>query len=398
MYIKKIRLNSFRNYENETINFHDKINIIYGDNAEGKTNIIEAIYYCAFGKTFKNNKDHEIVKFEYNYFNIGLEFLKKSRDNEINVFYDKEKNNKKVLINGVLQKKLSNLYGKLNLVIFKPEDINIIKGGPDKRRKFLDNLIGSLKPKYIDSLSRYHKILNQRNSILKQISSELDKGKDFNDIDMSLIEVLNEQLTDEAKIIFKYREEYIDKINKLINLIHQKYIISKMQEEIEIKYTSILKNEHKFVKQLNNNLKRDIFIGHTSVGVHRDDFEILLNDRNIQKYGSQGQQKSTILSLKLAELEVLKNETKESPILILDDFMSELDSKRIDRFLKNMEKTQIFITATTKISLKKYLKEEIKEKDLKTKKTKSKDNKKSKEKEINIVKYIKVKDGKTTEE
>ena len=398
MYIKKIRLNSFRNYENETINFHDKINIIYGDNAEGKTNIIEAIYYCAFGKTFKNNKDHEIVKFEDNYFNIGLEFFKKSRDNEINVFYDKEKNNKKVLINGVLQKKLSNLYGKLNLVIFKPEDINIIKGGPDKRRKFLDNLIGSLKPKYIDSLSRYHKILNQRNSILKQISSELDKGKDFNDIDMSLIEVLNEQLTDEAKIIFKYREEYIDKINKLINLIHQKYIISKMQEEIEIKYTSILKNEHKFVKQLNNNLKRDIFIGHTSVGVHRDDFEILLNDRNIQKYGSQGQQKSTILSLKLAELEVLKNETKESPILILDDFMSELDSKRIDRFLKNMEKTQIFITATTKISLKKYLKEEIKEKDLKTKKTKSKDNKKSKEKEINIVKYIKVKDGKTTEE
>ena len=128
------------------------------------------------------------------------------------------------------------------------------------------------------------------------------------------------------------------------------------------------------------------------------DLEILLNHRNIQKYGSQGQQKSTILSLKLAELEVLKNETKESPILILDDFMSELDSKRIDRFLKNMEKTQIFITATTKISLKKYLKEEIKEKDLKTKKTKSKDNKKSKEKEINIVKYIKVKDGKTTEE
>ncbi len=398
MYIKKIRLNSFRNYENETINFHDKINIIYGDNAEGKTNIIEAIYYCAFGKTFKNNKDHEIVKFEDNYFNIGLEFFKKSRDNEINVFYDKEKNNKKVLINGVLQKKLSNLYGKLNLVIFKPEDINIIKGGPDKRRKFLDNLIGSLKPKYIDSLSRYHKILNQRNSILKQISSELDKGKDFNDIDMSLIEVLNEQLIDEAKIIFKYREEYIDKINKLINLIHQKYIISKMQEEIEIKYTSILKNEHKFVKQLNNNLKRDIFIGHTSVGVHRDDFEIFLNDRNIQKYGSQGQQKSTILSLKLAELEVLKNETKENPILILDDFMSELDSKRIDRFLKNMEETQIFITATSKISLKKYLKEEIKEKDLKTKKTKNKDNKKSKEKEINIVKYIKVKDGKTTEE
>lgn len=390
MYIKKIRLNSFRNYEKETINFHNKINIIYGDNAEGKTNIVEAIYYCAFGKTFKNNKDYEIVRFNDDFFNIGIEFLKNNRDNEISVFYEKQTNTKKVLINGVLQKKLSNLYGKLNLVIFKPEDINIIKGGPDKRRKFLDNLIGSLKPKYIDSLSKYYKILNQRNSILKQFSNQLDKGVNFNDIDLSLIEVLNEQLIEEAKVIFNYREEHVEKINKLINLIHQKYIISKMQEEIEIKYISILRNENKFEKQLNNSIKRDIFIGHTSIGIHRDDFEILLNDRNIQKYGSQGQQKSTILSLKIAELEVLKNETKENPILILDDFMSELDSKRVDRFLKNMDETQIFITSTSKISLKKYFKED---------KNKKEDIKeKNKEKEINNVKYIKVKNGKTTEE
>lgn len=378
MYIKKIRLKSFRNYDNETINFNNKINIIYGNNAEGKTNIIEAIYYSAFGKTYRNNKDNEIIKFDDDFFNIGIEFLKNDRDNEISVFYDKTKNTKKILINGVLQKKLSNIYGKLNLVIFKPEDINIIKGGPDKRRKFLDNLIGPLKPKYIDSLSRYYKILNQRNSALKKIASELDKGKDLSDLNTSIIDVLNEQLIDEATTIYNYRLEYIEKINKFINLIHQKYIISKMQENIEIKYISILKNKDKFVKQLNNNLKRDIFIGHTSLGIHRDDFEILLNDRNIQKYGSQGQQKSTILSLKIAELEILKNETKEIPILILDDFMSELDSKRVDRFFKNMEETQIFITSTSKISLKKYIKED---KDKETK-----------------IKYIKVVSGKTTEE
>ena len=378
MYIKKIRLKSFRNYDNETINFNNKINIIYGNNAEGKTNIIEAIYYSAFGKTYRNNKDNEIVKFDDDFFNIGIEFLKNDRDNEISVFYDKTKNTKKILINGVLQKKLSNIYGKLNLVIFKPEDINIIKGGPDKRRKFLDNLIGPLKPKYIDSLSRYYKILNQRNSALKKIASELDKGKDLSDLNISIIDVLNEQLIEEATTIYNYRLEYIEKINKFINLIHQKYIISKMQENIEIKYISILKNKDKFVKQLNNNLKRDIFIGHTSLGIHRDDFEILLNDRNIQKYGSQGQQKSTILSLKIAELEILKNETKEIPILILDDFMSELDSKRVDRFFKNMEETQIFITSTSKISLKKYIKED---KDKETK-----------------IKYIKVVSGKTTEE
>ena len=395
MYIKKIKLKFFRNYENETINFHNKINIIYGDNAEGKTNIIEAIYYSAFGKTFKNNKDNEIVKFNEDFFNIGIEYFKNNRDNEITVFYDKKKNSKKALINGVLQKKLSNLYGKLNIVIFKPEDINIIKGGPDKRRRFLDNLIGSLRPNYIDSLSKYHKILNQRNSILKQISNQLDKGVNFNDIDLSLIEIINEQLIIEAKTIYSYREEYIEKINKLINLIHQKYIISKMKEEIEVKYISILKNEDKFIKQLNNNLKRDIFIGHTSLGIHRDDFEIFLNNRNIQKYGSQGQQKSTVLSLKLAELEVLKNETKENPILILDDFMSELDSKRIDRFLKNMEETQIFITSTSKISLTKYLSEEkvkeVKEKNVDKLKKETKEN-------IKSVKYIKVKEGKTTEE
>ena len=378
MYIKKIRLNSFRNYENETINFHDKINIIYGDNAEGKTNIIEAIYYSAFGKTFKSSKDNEIVRFGDDYFNIGIEFLKNERDNEISVFYDKSKNSKKILINGVLQKKISNLYGKLNLVIFKPEDVNIIKGGPSMRRRFLDNLIGSLKPKYIDSLSKYYKILGQRNTILKQVASEIDKGKNLNDIDLSLIEVLNEQLSNEAKIIYDYRKEYVEKINKIINLIHQKYIISKMKENIEIKYNSILKNEHNFLKQLNNSIKRDIFIGYTGIGIHRDDFEIYLNDRNVQKYGSQGQIKSTILSLKIAELEVLKNETKENPILILDDFMSELDSKRVDRFLNNMEDTQIFITSTARISLDKYIED--------------KDNK------INSVKYIKVKSGKTTEE
>ena len=386
MYIKKIRLHSFRNYENETINFNNKINIIYGNNAEGKTNIVEAIYYFAYGKTFKNNKDNEIVRFDDDFFNIGIEFVKNDRDNEITIFYDKNKNSKKILINGVLQKRLSNIYGKLNIVIFKPEDINIIKGGPDKRRKFLDNLIGPLKPKYIDSLSKYYKILNQRNSILKQISKELDKGKLLEDIDLSLIEVLNIQLIEEAEIIYQYRLEYIEKINKYINLVHQKYIISKMQENILIKYDSILKNKDKFVKQLNNNLKRDIFIGHTSIGIHRDDFEILLNDRDIQKYGSQGQQKSTILSLKISELEILKNESDENPILILDDFMSELDSKRVDRFFKNIEDTQIFITSTSKISMNKYITENKKDKNSKDKKDNSK------------IKYIQIKSGKAMEE
>lgn len=172
-----------------------------------------------------------------------------------------------------------------------------------------------------------------------------------------------------------------------------------MQENIEIKYTSILKNEDKFIKQLNNNLKRDIFIGHTSLGIHRDDFEIYLNDRNVQKYGSQGQQKSCILSLKISELEILKNETKENPILILDDFMSELDSKRVDRFLKNMDNTQIFITATSKISLNKYLRDKIEKKEIKNINNKRNKNKEKVENtEEKQVKYIKVKNGKTTEE
>lgn len=378
MKINKLILTNFRNYEKLNLEFNENINIIYGDNAQGKTNIVEAVYYTSFGKSFRNRRDSEVVKFDKDYFNISIEYEKNHRSNDITVFYDRLKNNKRVLINGVTQKKLSSLYGKINIVIFKPEDINLIKDGPEKRRKFLNRLIGSISSEYINAVAKYYNILEQKNSTLKKYLEQVKNGKNIDELDFNLIEVLNEQLYNENIVIYNYRKRYIEKLNLFIKLIHEKYIINKEKEELKIEYNSKLDNPEKFKKDMKRNLKREIFLGYSSSGIHKDDMSIYLNGKEIQKYGSQGQQKSAILSLKIAEMEILKDEFKEEPILILDDFMSELDDKRINKFFSNIKDTQIIITTTKKIDIEELIKNRENEK-------------------VNV-KYIKIKNGKSTEE
>ena len=336
MYIKKIKLKNFRNYENLEINLENKINIFYGDNAQGKTNILEAIYLCALGKSFRTKKEKELILFSKENSFIEIIYQKKDREGKINL----EINNKKYFyLNNIKLKKLSEILGNINIVLFSPDDINIIKGVPENRRKFLNIMISQLRPNYVYNYNLYLKILEQRNNYLRQIKFE-NKNKE-------LLEIWNQQLTICAENVYNYRKEFIEKILNKINNIHSK--ITEEKEKINIKYISNFKSKEEFLKELKESEDIDIQKGYTTKGIHRDDFEIYINNNKLNIYGSQGQIRSFILSLKLSELEIIYDEIGEYPILLLDDFMSELDEKRRVGFLNSVKDAQVLITCTDKL-------------------------------------------------
>lgn len=337
MYIKKIKLENFRNYEHEEIDFNEKINVIFGDNAQGKTNILEAIFVGALGKSFRTNKEKELIKENNKYTKIKIIFLKNNREEKIEAEIQEKKNFK---INDIPIKKLSELIGKINVVLFTPEDIEILRNEPIRRRKFLNIMISQLRPKYIYFLSEYNKILEQRNNYLKQIKYE-NKNKE-------MLFLWDEQLEKIGLKIYDYRKEFIEKINKKIEKIH--FDTTENKEKIEIKYKTNI-NKNNYLQKLKENQEIDIQRGFTTIGIHRDDFEIYINKKNVSIYGSQGQQRSSIISLKLAEAEVVFDEINDYPIILLDDFMSELDQKRVKGFIKNIKNNQVIITTTEKINL-----------------------------------------------
>lgn len=338
MNINKIKLKNFRNYTEQEIELNPHINVFYGDNAQGKTNILEAIFISGFGKSFRTSKEKEMIK-------LGEDFL------ETNIFYDKSDRSgkikiiiadkKQVEVNGVKIKKLSELIGNLNLVIFTPDDIQILKNGPAERRRFLDMMIGQLRPKYVYILNLYLKTLEQRNNYLKQIKEE-NKPE-------SMLEIWDEKLAEYAEIICKYRTEFIEKLNRKIKEIHSE--VTSNSEEIKIEYITECNNREIYLQLLKQRRKLDIIKGYTTKGIHRDDFKCIINDKEIEVYGSQGQHRTAILSLKLAELYVIYDEIGEYPILLLDDFMSELDEKRRKSFLSYIKDTQVIITCTDKMKL-----------------------------------------------
>ena len=338
MWIKDIKIKNFRNYINEEISFNKNINVFYGENAQGKTNIIESIFLCGIGKSFRAKSDNEMINFNYENAIIEIEFQKKDRDGKIKIELGQKKN---IYLNGIKLKKISELLGNINLVIFTPEDINILKGSPQERRKFLDIMISQLRPNYLNCLTLYLKTLEQRNNYLKQIK---ESKKDEN-----LLEIWDEKLAEYGELIYKYREEFIEKIKNKIENIHN--LITENKEKIKIEYISNCKNKEEFLKLLKERRKLDIIKGFTTKGIHRDDFKIYINEKEIDIYGSQGQNRTAMLSLKLSELEVIKDEIGEEPILLLDDFMSELDSKRRKNFIENINNTQIIITCTEKLTL-----------------------------------------------
>ena len=338
MWINKIKIKNFRNYEEEEINLEKNVNIFYGENAQGKTNIIEAIFLCSMGKSFRAKKDKEMIKLDKENALIEIEYQKSDRDGKIKI---ELANKKTVYVNGIKIKKLSELLGNIHIVIFTPDDINILKGGPQNRRRFLDIMISQLKPNYMHNLNLYLKTLEQRNNYLRQIKEE---GKDE-----SLLEIWDEKLAEYAYNVSSYRNYFIEKIKNKIKNIHNE--ITDYKEDIEIEYITECLDKNKFLELLKQRRKLDIIKGFTTKGVHRDDFMIYINKKELDIYGSQGQHRTAILSLKLSELNIINEEIGEYPILLLDDFMSELDQKRRNHFLEKIENTQVIITCTDKIDV-----------------------------------------------
>lgn len=338
MWINKLKINNFRNYNYQEIKLEKNINIFYGENAQGKTNIIEAIFLCSMGKSFRTNKDKEMILLDKEKAIIEVEFEKSDRDGKIKIELS---NKKSININGIKIKKLSELLGNINIVIFTPDDINILKGGPQNRRRFLDIMISQLKPNYMHNLNLYLKTLEQRNNYLRQIREE---NKDEN-----MLEIWDEKLSEYAINIFNYRKDFINRINDKIKNIHNE--ITDNKEEIKIEYITECNSRKEFLELLKKRRKLDIIKGFTTKGIHRDDFVIYINQKRLDIYGSQGQHRTAILSLKLSELNIIEDEIGEKPILLLDDFMSELDKKRRNHFLEKIKETQVIITCTDKIDI-----------------------------------------------
>ena len=337
MYIKEIELKNFRNYEEIKLNFHEKVNFFIGNNAQGKTNLLEGIYISSFGRSFRLGKDNQMIKFGEKFCRSKIIAVRDEQDISVEIIIGE--NEKGVKINGAKIKKTAELLENILIVVFSPEDLKIIKGDPEKRRRFMDRELSQIRPSYYVDLFSYRRALMQRNALLKESKATP------NDFDIWNIELAEYG----TKVILK-RKDFIEKINKISREIHSS--ITNEKESLEVIYDSFVPCEENvsvkenFLLKLEQTLKKDMFKGNTETGPHRDDLEIRINGIDIRKYGSQGQQRTAALSLKLAELKLIKEETDEEAILLLDDVLSELDSERQNYLINALKDTQLFITAT----------------------------------------------------
>lgn len=341
MIIKSIELKNFRNYEDLNISFDKGTNILYGDNAQGKTNILEAAYMSGTTKSHKGSKDKEMIRFGEQEAHIRTVVVKKQPgDSGLEKEYQidmhlKQNRSKGIAINKVPIKKASELFGILNMVFFSPEDLNIIKNGPAERRRFLDSELCQLDKIYLSDLTNYNKILNQRNKLLKDMVYRPDLKDTLPIWDMQLVET--------GKKIINRRKQFIEELNEIVYQIH--YRISGEKEELFLKYEPNIDSIF-FEDELNRAKMKDIKLCMTSVGPHRDDMLFSIKDVDIRKFGSQGQQRTSALSLKLSEIELVKRSIHDTPVLLLDDVLSELDSNRQNYLLNNISDTQTMITCT----------------------------------------------------
>lgn len=334
MIIKKLELADFRNYESLDISFDKGTNILYGDNAQGKTNILEAIYVSATTKSHKGSKDKEIVNFDKEEAHIRT-YLEKE-DEEIRVDMHLRKNKSKgIAIDGQKIKKAAELLGLLNVVFFSPEDLGIIKNGPSERRRFADMELCQLDNFYLYNLNNYNKIINQRNKLLKDMY--------FNPGLKETLNIWDSQLVSFGSKIIERRIQFANQMSEIIYDIHKK--LSGGREELVIKYEPDVSIDD-FERLMRINQERDIKLKQTTTGPHRDDFSFIVNGIDIRKYGSQGQQRTAALSLKLSEIELVKKISKDTPVLLLDDVLSELDSNRQNYLLNSIGDIQTIITCT----------------------------------------------------
>lgn len=345
MIVKSLLLNNFRNHSDTSIYFSDRFNIIYGNNGQGKTNILEAIYLCAAGRSHRTAKDAEIVQFGTNFYLVETEVKTKGLQKNINIQYFIDQK-KQIKINEIPLKKFGSLMGNLYAVLFSPEDLFIVKQGPSERRRFVDITLSQIRPAYFYDLQVMSKILKQRNILLKNLQSNAGL--------MDTVDVWDEKLADVAASIIIMRREFAHRLSELANRQHKFLTVEK--ENISFEYNSsfhVSEDDDKkkivsnYKKQLQKTLSRDIITGYTSIGPHRDDYDILINGSSLKLYGSQGQQRSSVLSLKIAEIELMHLETGEYPVLLLDDVMSELDENRQKYLMNSIKDVQTFITCTS---------------------------------------------------
>ena len=334
MYIESLELKNYRNYQNLQLDFDKVTNIFYGDNAQGKTNILESVYLCGTTKSHRGSKDKEIIRFGEEESHIRMMIRKDELSYKIDMHLRKNKA-KGVAINGLPIKKARELFGIVNLVFFSPEDLNIIKNGPGERRRFMDLELCQLDQIYLTDLAGYNHIVNQRNRLLKDLYMNPSLKETLDIWDMQMLQY--------GTKIIKKRKDFVRDLNQVIQDIHHN--LTGGIEHLEVVYEPSTEAED-FENVLKKNRERDIRMKMTSAGPHRDDLSFVVNGIDIRKYGSQGQQRTAALSLKLSEIYLVKEKIKDTPILLLDDVLSELDSNRQTYLLDCIHDIQTLITCT----------------------------------------------------
>lgn len=334
MILKSVELNNFRNYESLHMELDSGTNILYGDNAQGKTNILESIYVSGTTKSHKGSKDREMIRFGCEESHIRTIVEKGGVDYQIDMHLKKNRS-KGIAINRIPIRKASELFGILNLVFFSPEDLNIIKNGPSERRRFLDLELCQLNKLYLYELTLYNKILNQRNKLLKDII--------FRPELKDTLSVWDDQLVESGKKIIEAREEFVRELGVIVQKIHKS--LSGDKEELILSYEPDSRAEE-LEQKMREYRERDLKFGQTTAGPHRDDLSFFVDQVDIRRFGSQGQQRTSALSLKLSEIELVKKSIHETPILLLDDVLSELDSNRQTFLLNSIHDIQTLITCT----------------------------------------------------
>lgn len=334
MIVKSLELKNFRNYEELNISFDKGTNILYGDNAQGKTNVLEAVYISGTTKSHKGSRDRDMIRFGQEEAHIRITVEKNDVEHQID-FHLKKNSSKGIAVNRIPIRRAGDLFGILNLVFFSPEDLDIIKDGPSRRRHFLNMELSQLDKIYLDDLTKYNKILKQRNQLLKDIYFRPDLEE--------TLPVWDEQLVFYGKKIIDRRLQFIQELNEIVTEIHSR--ISGGKERLFLEYEPACDGEH-LAEEIEKSRSKDLKTGMTYFGPHRDDICFFINEADIRRYGSQGQQRTSALSLKLAEIELVKRMIHDTPVLLLDDVLSELDGSRQNYLLNSINDIQTIITCT----------------------------------------------------
>ena len=336
MIVKSLKLNQFRNYESLQLSFDKGTNLFYGNNAQGKTNILEAVYLCGTTKSHKGSKDREMIRFGEEEAHIRMAISRSQSAYEIDMHLKKNRP-KGIAVNGVPIRKAAELLGIANFVFFSPEDLGIIKNGPAERRRFMDMELSQLDKIYLSNLINYNKVVNQRNKLLKELSFKSSEEK------LETLDIWDLQLVKYGTEVMKRRVGFVQELNEIIGGLHEK--LSGGTEKLTIEYQPCVE-ETTFLDTVTKMRERDLRMKSTCFGPHKDDLIFFINGSEVKKYGSQGQQRTAALSLKLAEIELVKKVVKDTPVLLLDDVLSELDSNRQQFLLNSIGQIQTVITCT----------------------------------------------------